>query len=145
MRNHPSLRKKILLICQLIRYLPDILHSQNVAIINNNDLKLLPSGREKFNDLFEEIKKAKHHIHLEYFNFRNDSIGNALFDLLAEKVKDGVKVRAMFDAFGNMSNNRPLRKRLLKDLSKRGIELLHSTLLLSRMLIMQPVVTTKKL
>ena len=92
------------------------LHSQNVAIINNNDLKLLPSGREKFNDLFEEIKKAKHHIHLEYFNFRNDSIGNALFDLLAEKVKDGVKVRAMFDAFGNMSNNRPL--------SKRGIEII---------------------
>ena len=100
------------------------LHSQNVAIINNNDLKLLPSGREKFNDLFEEIKKAKHHIHLEYFNFRNDSIGNELFDLLAEKVKDGVKVRAMFDAFGNMSNNRPLRKRLLKDLSKRGIEII---------------------
>lgn len=33
------------------------LHSQNVAIINNNDLKLLPSGREKFNDLFEEIKR----------------------------------------------------------------------------------------
>ena len=115
MRNHPSLRKKILLICQLIRYFARYLHSQNVAIINNNDLKLLPSGREKLTT-FEEIKKAKHHIHLEYFNFRNDSIGNALFDLLAEKVKDGVKVRAMFDAFGNMSNNRPLRKRLLKDL-----------------------------
>ena len=47
-----------------------------------------------------------------------------MFDLLAEKVKDGVKVRAMFDAFGNMSNNRPLRKRLLKDLSKRGIEII---------------------
>lgn len=100
------------------------LREQGVAIINNNELKLLPSGREKFNDLFEEIKKAKHHIHLEYFNFRNDSIGNALFDLLALKVKEGVKVRAMFDAFGNMSNNRPLRNRLLKKLSKRGIEII---------------------
>ena len=99
------------------------LREQNVEIINNNELKLLPSGREKFNDLFEEIKKAKHHIHLEYFNFRNDSIGNALFDLLALKVKEGVKVRAMFDAFANMSNNRPLRKRLLKKLSKEGIEI----------------------
>ena len=29
----------------------------------------------------------------------------------------------MFDAFGNMSNNRPLRKRLLKKLSKEGIEI----------------------
>lgn len=33
------------------------LHSQNVAIINNNDLKLLPSGREKFNDLLKKSKR----------------------------------------------------------------------------------------
>ena len=63
------------------------------------------TGREKFIDLFETIRHARHHIHLEYFNFRNDSIANALFDLLAEKVKEGVEVRAMFDAFGNWSNN----------------------------------------
>ena len=47
------------------------------------------------------IRHAKHHIHLEYFNFRNDSIANALFDLLGEKVKEGVEVRALFDAFGD--------------------------------------------
>ena len=68
---------------------------------NNNDIHLLKSGEEKFIDLFQEIEKAKHHIHLEYFNFRNDSIANALFDLLALKVKEGVEVRAIFDAFGN--------------------------------------------
>ena len=68
------------------------------------------TGREKFIDLFETIRHARHHIHLEYFNFRNDSIANALFDLLAEKVKEGVEVRAMFDAFGNWSNNQPLKK-----------------------------------
>ena len=70
----------------------------------NNKVELLMNGHDKFTDLFQEIRKARHHIHLEYFNFRNDSIANALFDLLAEKVKEGVEVRAMFDAFGNWTN-----------------------------------------
>ena len=81
------------------------------------------SGREKFIDLFEAIRQAKHHVHLEYFNFRNDSIANALFALLAEKVKEGVEVRAMFDAFGNWSNNQPLKKRHLKKIREQGIEI----------------------
>ena len=90
------------------------LEYSNIPITDNNKVKLIKSGREKFEDLFEAIRGAKHHIHLEYFNFRNDSIANALFDLLGEKVKEGVKVRALFDAFGNWSNNKPLKKKHLK-------------------------------
>lgn len=86
------------------------LSESGIPISDNNKVKLLKSGREKFIDLFSAIREAKHHIHLEYFNFRNDSIANALFALLAEKVKEGVEVRAMFDAFGNWSNNKPLKK-----------------------------------
>ena len=86
------------------------LEESGIPISDNNKVKLLKSGREKFIDLFEAIRQAKHHVHLEYFNFRNDSIANALFALLAEKVKEGVEVRAMFDAFGNWSNNQPLKK-----------------------------------
>ncbi len=89
----------------------------------NNDVELIFSGHDKFIDLFDAIRQAKHHIHLEYFNFRNDSIASTLFDLLAEKVKEGVEVRAMFDAFGNSSNNKPLKKKHLKSISERGIEI----------------------
>jgi cardiolipin synthase A/B len=99
------------------------LEYSNIPITDNNKVKLIKSGREKFEDLFEAIRGAKHHIHLEYFNFRNDSIANALFDLLGEKVKEGVKVRAMFDAFGNWSNNKPLKKRHLKAIREKGIEI----------------------
>ena len=98
------------------------LSSQGIAVSDNNRVRLLPSGQEKFDDLFDAIRGARHHIHLEYFNFRNDSIGNALFDLLAEKAAEGVEVRAMFDAFGNWSNNRPLRNKHLKSIRSRGIE-----------------------
>lgn len=90
---------------------------------NNNEVQLITSGRDKFTRLFEDIRQAKHHIHLEYFNFRNDSIANALFNLLAEKAKEGVEVRALFDAFGNWSNNKPLKKRHLKAIRDKGIEI----------------------
>ena len=66
------------------------LRGEGYKIINNNQLTLLPSGREKFDHLFAEIRKARHHVHLEYFNFRNDSIANALFGLLATKTQEGV-------------------------------------------------------
>ena len=99
------------------------LRSEGVAITHGNRVRLLKSGEEKFDDLFTAIRKAKHYIHLEYFNFRNDSIAALLFAELDKKVQDGVKVRAMFDAFGNWSNNKPLKKKHLKELATRGIEI----------------------
>jgi hypothetical protein len=99
------------------------LKEHNIETNLNNEVKILKSGHEKFIDLFAEIEKAKHHIHLEYFNFRNDSIANCLFDLLAKKAAEGVEVRALFDAFGNCSNNQPLKKKHLKEIRKKGIEI----------------------
>ena len=94
-----------------------------ITTTDNNKVKLLKSGEEKFNYLLEDIKKAKHHIHLEYFNFRNDSIANLTFKILGQKAKEGVEVRAIFDAFGNFSNNRPLKKKHLKEIRENGIEI----------------------
>ena len=101
----------------------EYLKEYGIHTTTNNEVKLLKSGHEKFIDLFEEIKKAKHHIHLEYFNFRNDSIANALFDLLAKKAEEGVEIRALFDSFGNSSNNKPLKKKHLKAIRAKGIEI----------------------
>ena len=101
----------------------EFLKEYGIQTTTNNEVKILKSGHEKFIDLFEEIKKAKHHIHLEYFNFRNDSIANALFDLLAKKAEEGVEIRALFDSFGNSSNNKPLKKKHLKSIRERGIEI----------------------
>lgn len=104
----------------LIAYLKN---EYGITTSTNNQVKLLKSGEEKFEELFNDIRNAKHHIHLEYFNFRNDSIANLTFQLLAEKVKEGVEVRAIFDAFGNFSNNQPLKKKHLKAIKEDGIEI----------------------
>lgn len=101
----------------------DYLKEYGIETTSGNEVEVLTNGHDKFIDLFEEIKKAKHHIHLEYFNFRNDSIANCLFDILEEKAKQGVEVRALYDAFGNSSNNKPLKKKHIKSIKEKGIEI----------------------
>ena len=104
----------------IVNFLQDEYH---VKFTNNNRIVVFKTGKEKFDDLFPAIRAAKESIHLEYFNFRNDSISKELFTLLVHKAAEGVKVRALFDGFGNSSNNRPLRRRHLDSLRARGIEI----------------------
>lgn len=101
----------------------DHLRDCGITFSHDNSVTLLVDGQEKFDDMFAAIRQAKSSIHLEYFNFRNDSIAGLLFDILAEKAKEGVEVRALYDAFGNSSNNSPLKKRHIRDLRSRGIEI----------------------
>src|SRR5699024_7031077 len=71
------------------------------VITKGNKVELLFNGEEKFPKVFEIIKQAQHHIHLEYYIYENDNIGNQLADLLIEKVKEGVIVRFLYDDFGS--------------------------------------------
>lgn len=99
------------------------LEAQGVPFFEQNSIVLLPSGKEKFADLFTAIRQARHYIHLEYFNYRNDTIGWALFGLLGQKAQEGVEVRVMCDDFGNRSNDHPLKKHHLDSISKMGIKI----------------------
>lgn len=99
------------------------LRQEGVDFSDNNSVALLMSGQEKFDDMFEAIRQAKSSVHLEYFNFRADSIASLLFDLLRQKAQEGVEVRALFDGFGNSSNNQPLHQKHLKKLRSEGIEI----------------------
>lgn len=94
-----------------------------VTFSHDNSVTLLMTGQEKFDDLFKAIEEARSSIHMEYFNFRNDSINRELVTRLAKKVKQGVEVRLLFDGFGNISNNRPMRKQDLRRIREAGIEI----------------------
>jgi len=99
------------------------LEEYGVQFSSNNSVTLLMSGQQKFDDMFTAIRQAHHSIHLEYFNFRNDSIAMLLFDVLREKRREGVEVRALFDGFGNDSNNQPLKKRHITALRNDSIDI----------------------
>ncbi|MBO5264071.1 MAG: cardiolipin synthase [Bacteroidaceae bacterium] len=101
----------------------EYLQTENIEITDSNTVRMLNGAHAKFDDMLAAISEAKHHVHLEYFNFRNDSINSVLLGLLAKKAAEGVEVRALFDAFGNMSNNRPLKRSHIKEIRAAGIEL----------------------
>lgn len=99
------------------------MRERGIEFSHDNSVTLLMNGQEKFDDLIKAVKQARSSIHLEYFNFRNDSIASLLFDLLAQKTKEGVEVRALFDSFGNASNNKPLKKEHIENIRERGIQI----------------------
>lgn len=99
------------------------LRSKGIRFSHNNSVVLLTNGQEKFTDLLKAIDQARSSIHLEYFNFRNDSINKVVIDHLARRAKDGVEVRAIFDGFGNASNNQPMKRKHLEKIRQMGIEI----------------------
>lgn len=65
-----------------------------------NQVKVYSSGKEKFEDLIEELEKATSHIHMEYYIFSADDIGNKIKDILIRKAKEGLEVRVIYDDVG---------------------------------------------
>jgi cardiolipin synthase len=90
----------------------------NSPISFDTATKVLTNGEETFRHIIEELKRARHHIHLEYYIVRHDQIGNEIKDILIEKAHQGVKVRFMFDAVGSWQ----LSKSYINELKNAGIE-----------------------
>lgn len=88
-----------------------------------NRVKLLNNADAKFLDLLTCIDTTRHSVHLEYFNFRNDSINKIMMTLLARKLREGVEVRILFDDFGNISNDRPIRRKHLREMRELGFKI----------------------
>lgn len=72
----------------------------NFSYTQNNEVKVYTDGLEKFYDLFNDIRHAKHHIHLEYYIIKNDDLGNELLKLLLKKAEEGIEVRLLYDSVG---------------------------------------------
>lgn len=83
-----------------------------------NHAEVLINGEGKFEKVFEVLEKAVHHIHLEYYIYDNDEIGNRLADLLIKKAGEGVIIRFLYDDMGSGK----IGKKLLKRLKTGGVE-----------------------
>lgn len=98
-----------------INFLYNAAHS---PLSSKNEVEILVNGEEKFAKVFECIRKAKHHIHLEYYIYENDDIGNQLAELLIHKAKEGLTVRFLYDAMGSGR----IGKKLLAKLQEAGVQ-----------------------
>lgn len=77
-----------------------------------NEVQIITNGNELFDDIFAEIKKAKKHIHVEFYTIYDDQIGNQLRELLEEKAREGVEVKVLWDSWGSLGTKRSFFKRL---------------------------------
>lgn len=87
-------------------------------LTTGNAVRLLQNGEEKFPEVIHALNGATHHIHIEYYIYENDVIGNEIKSILMRKANEGVKVRMIYDAFGSHS----LKKKFLRELRNAGVE-----------------------
>lgn len=101
---------------QFIRLL---LNNSDSLLTTGNTLHLLKDGQQTFDHIFEAIEKARHHIHLEYYIFADDKIGNQLKALLIKKRQQGIEVRIIVDDVGSWG----LTRKFFHELQTNNIEI----------------------
>lgn len=67
------------------------------------EVRLLETGGVCFQALVDAIGAAQHHVHLEYFIFREGQVATALRQALVAACQRGVVVRLLVDAIGSLS------------------------------------------
>jgi cardiolipin synthase len=88
-------------------------------LTRRNSVKLLINGEEKFPEVLEALRSAKHHIHIEYYIYEQDEIGEQIENILIEKAKEGVQVRFIYDDFGSPG----IKKKMEQKMRDAGIEI----------------------
>ncbi|MDK2587143.1 cardiolipin synthase [Romboutsia sedimentorum] len=99
-----------------------LLNTGMFPFTSNNKIDVYVDGNEKFDNLLRDIKEAKNHIHLEYFIIKDSEIGRKIKNLLIEKVKEGVKVRILYDDVGCWRFW--FHRKFFNEMKKSGIEIM---------------------
>lgn len=95
-----------------------LLRDSQSPLTAGNEVKLLINGEQKFPEVLQAIQNARHHIHIEYYIYEDDEIGNAMADALIQKAAEGIAVRFIYDDFGSRS----IRRRLAPRLKAAGVQ-----------------------
>lgn len=95
-----------------------LLKDSTSPLTGGNKVKILVNGEDKFREVLEALENATRHIHIEYYIFENDEIGNKIKEILIKKAKAGVQVRFIYDDFGSRS----IRGRFVRELKAAGVQ-----------------------
>ncbi|MFP4267381.1 MAG: cardiolipin synthase [Spirochaetaceae bacterium] len=93
--------------------------SGNSIITLNNAVEMYSQGHSFFEKLMEDLENAVDSINLEFFIFRSDGMGRRIQSILSRKVREGVKVKMIFDGVGCFNK---MSRRFKKELRLSGIE-----------------------
>ncbi len=93
------------------------LETSGAVLSDDNDVDIFTDGNVKFDALMEDLRSAKHFIHIQYYIIKNDVLFQRIKDILIEKAAQGVEVRVLFDAMGCRS----VKQSFWKELRAQGV------------------------
>lgn len=93
-----------------------IRNTTSMPLRTNTITSYLSSGEEKFKTLIYELKQAQKFIFLEYFIIKPGKMWDTIYEILLQKVNEGVEVRIIYDDFGCL-NKLPFnfKKKILQE------------------------------
>lgn len=102
-----------------VRELVDAVRRYSSApLTTGNQVKVLVDGPETYAAIEAALRDARRSIDLETFIYGDDDIGRRFAALLAEKHREGVEVRVLYDSLGSMDTPRSF----FEELRAQGIE-----------------------
>lgn len=90
----------------------------DMKITGRNRCRILPNAGAAYEAMLEAMESAREHVHLEFYIFRDDEIGDRFQDVMVRKARQGVKVRLLCDGLGSHA----LSKRFIRTLKNAGVE-----------------------
>lgn len=93
--------------------------NQNFCMpFKDNEVDIFTDGHSFVADLIRTLGQAKQSIHMDFYIFEDDSLGNLLADVLIDKAKSGVEVKLVYDDVGCWRVDRDFFERMRSE----GIE-----------------------
>ncbi len=99
-----------------IKYLSDF---AGFPAFSNTETEYYPMGEVFYPEFLKALKSAEKYIFLEYFIIGEGKMWDSILEILAEKAKEGVDVRVMYDDVGSIFQ---LPKKYPARLAEMGIE-----------------------
>lgn len=96
-----------------------LLNNSKALLTGYNRVKILNDGKETFPSIFKALRKAKDHIHLEYYIIEDGELASELLEILIQKAKEGVEVRVIYDDVGSWK----LSKGYVEALEQAGVKI----------------------
>lgn len=70
-------------------------------VLQGSEIEIITEGNRMFETMLNDLENAKHHIHFEFFIFKNDQTGQKVKEVLMQKASEGVEVRFIYDNIAN--------------------------------------------
>lgn len=93
-------------------------HISPLPAVGGNQVEIYTDMHQNYTHQLDAIGNAKNHIHIGYYIFQPDRIGEEFRDALVAAARRGVKVRFLYDGVGSLR----LTRTFLESMESAGIE-----------------------